>query len=85
MISHSMDDIANHATKVLVLEQGSVFLYDTPQNVFSKAEDLQRIGLSVPSITKICIEINKKGVAIPTSICTEDAFLNWFREGKAHA
>ena len=85
MISHSMDDIANHATKVLVLEQGSVFLYDTPQNVFSKAEDLQRIGLSVPSITKICIEMNRRGAAIPTSICTEDAFLNWFREGKAHA
>ena len=85
MISHSMDDIANHATKVLVLELGSVFLYDTPQNVFSKAEDLQRIGLSVPSITKVCIEMNRRGVAIPTSICTEDAFLNWFREDKAHA
>lgn len=85
MISHSMDDIANHATKVLVLEQGSVFLYDTPQNVFSKAEDLHRIGLSVPNITKICIEMNQKGVRIPTSICTEEAFLNWFREGKAHA
>jgi len=85
MISHSMDDIANHATKVLVLEQGSVFLYDTPQNVFSKVEDLHRIGLSVPNITKICIEMNQKGVRIPTSICTEEAFLNWFREGKAHA
>ncbi|MBR4906285.1 MAG: energy-coupling factor transporter ATPase [Clostridia bacterium] len=85
MISHSMDDIANHATKVLVLEQGSVFLYDTPQIVFSNAEELQRIGLSVPSITKICIEMNRRGVAIPTSICTEDAFLHWFREGKAHA
>ena len=85
MISHSMDDIANHATKVLVLEKGSIFLYDTPQNVFQKAEDLQRIGLSVPSITKICIEMNRKGAAIPTSICTEDAFLNWVREGKAHA
>ena len=85
MISHSMDDIANHATKVLVLEQGSVFLYDTPQNVFSKAEGLQRIGLSVPSITKICIEMNRRGASIPTSICTEDAFMNWFREGKTHA
>ena len=85
MISHSMDDIANHATKVLVLEKGSIFLYDTPQNVFSEAEDLQRIGLSVPSITQICIELNRRGVAIPTSICTEDALMNWFREGRQHA
>lgn len=85
MISHSMDDIANHATKVLVLEQGRLFLYDTPQIVFSKAQDLQKIGLSVPSITKICIELNRKGIGIPTSICTEEAFLNWFREGERHA
>ena len=85
MISHSMDDIANHATKVLVLDRGSVFLYDTPQNVFSKAEELQRIGLSVPSVTKICIEMNRKGIAVPTEICTEDAFLNWIREEQQHA
>jgi energy-coupling factor transport system ATP-binding protein len=85
MISHSMDDIANHATKVLVLEKGSVLMYDTPQNVFSHAEELQRIGLSVPGITKICIELNRKGIMIPASICTEDEFLTWFREGRQHA
>ena len=85
MISHSMDDIANHATKVLVLDRGSVLMYDTPQNVFSNAEALQRIGLSVPSITGICVEMNRRGISIPVSICTEDAFLNWFWEGKQHA
>ena len=85
MISHSMDDIANHATNVLVLEKGSLFLYDTPQNVFCKAQELQEIGLSVPSISKICIEMNEKGVRIPNTICTEEAFLNWFREDKRHA
>ncbi len=85
MISHSMDDIANHATKVLVLEKGSVLMYDTPQSVFSHSEELQRIGLSVPGITKICIELNRKGIMIPASICTEDEFLTWFREGRQHA
>lgn len=85
MISHSMDDIANHATKVLVLDQGSILMYDTPQNVFSKADELQQIGLSVPSITKICVEMNRRGIPIPITICTEDAFLNWFREGRQHA
>lgn len=85
MISHSMDDIANHATKVLVLEQGSVFLYDTPQVVFSHAEELQKIGLSVPSIKKLCIELNQRGVDIPQTICTEQAFMNWIREVKCHA
>ena len=85
MISHSMDDIAKHATKVLVLEQGTVFLYDTPQAVFSHAEALQKIALSVPSITHICIEMNRRGVDIPRTICTESAFMDWIREGKQHA
>lgn len=85
MISHSMDDIANHATKILVLDKGAVFMHDTPQVVFSHADALQKIGLSVPSITKICIEMNRKGVPIPQTICTEESFLNWFREGKIHA
>lgn len=85
MISHSMDDIANHATKVLVLEHGTVLMYDTPQNVFSKADELRRIGLSVPSIKQICMEMNRKGIDVPSSICTEDAFLKWIREEKQHA
>lgn len=85
MISHSMDDIAEHATKVLVLEHGSLYLYDTPQAVFSHTDELESIGLSVPGITKICVEMNRKGVQIPTSICTEKAFMDWIREGKRHA
>ena len=85
MISHSMDDIARHATKVLVLEKGEVALFDTPQNVFSKAKMLERFGLSVPSVTKICVEMNQRGVNIPTTICTEDAFLEWIKGVKKHA
>mgnify|MGYP002865932381 CR=1 FL=1 len=85
MISHSMDDIAKHATKVLVLEQGAIALLDTPQNVFSHAELLESFGLSVPSVTKLCVEMNRRGISIPTTICTREAFLNWFKEGKHHA
>lgn len=85
MISHSMDDIAKHATHVLVLDRGALAMLDTPQNVFSNAEKLYALGLSVPSVTKVCMALNRRGVAIPQTICTEDAFLNWFKEGKAHA
>lgn len=85
MISHSMDDIARHATRVLVLDQGSVDMLDTPQNVFANAEHLNALGLSVPSVTQVCIELNARGVNIPRTICTEEAFLDWFGEGHAHA
>lgn len=85
MISHSMDDIAQHATKVLVLDKGAVCMYDTPQTVFSRADELLKIGLSVPNVTQICLALNRRGVAIPSSICTEEAFIRWFAEGNFHA
>ena len=85
MISHSMDDIARHATRVLVLDKGSVAMLDKPQNVFAHADRLQSLGLSVPSITQVCLALNKRGIAIPNTICTEDAFLRWFEEGCVHA
>ena len=85
MISHSMDDIARHATRVLVLDKGTVAMLDTPQVVFENANRLFALGLSVPSITQICIALNERGVMIPRSICTEDVFLNWFEEEHAHA
>lgn len=85
MISHSMDDIARHATNVLVLDRGTVAMYDTPGNVFARGEELQRLGLSVPTVTQLCIEMNRLGVSIPTTICTRDAFIRWFTEERAHA
>lgn len=85
MVSHSMDDIAKHATKVIVLEQGKIAMHDTPENVFSHASLLESFGLSVPSVTKLCVEMNRKGIAVPTTICTKEALLKWFREEHAHA
>lgn len=85
MISHSMDDIAKHATHVLVLEKGSIAMLDTPQNVFAQAERLYALGLSVPSVTQACMALNRRGVPIPQTICTEEAFLQWFEEERAHA
>ena len=85
MISHSMDDIARHATRVLVLEKGEIAMLDTPQEVFSHAQKLTSLGLSVPSITKLCVEMNRRGVQIPTTICTEEAFMRWFGEVRQHA
>jgi energy-coupling factor transport system ATP-binding protein len=85
MISHSMDDIARHATKVLVLEKGEIAMLDRPQNVFSHADRLESLGLSVPSVTKICTALNRRGVAIPTTICTEEALIEWFKGVKQHA
>ena len=85
MISHSMDDIAAHATQVLVLDKGTIAMLDTPQNVFAQAERLKSLGLSVPSVTQVCIAMHNRGIPIPQTICTEQAFLRWFGEVSVHA
>lgn len=74
MISHSMEDMAKYAEKVVVLRDGSVFLYDTVGEIFKKSELLIESRLSVPQITKLFIELKRRGVNVPDGIYkTEDA------------
>ncbi len=70
IVSHSMEDMAKTADKLLVMNKGSIEMFDTVANVFSNAERLAEIGLDIPHVTKIAIELNKKGFAIPKNIFT---------------
>ena len=69
-ISHIMEEIAEIADKVLVLDSGKTVMFDTPQNVFSKTEELENIGLDVPQITKIMSIIRKKGYNLKEDVVT---------------
>lgn len=53
LVSHSMEDVARFAQKILVMNKGEVFCYDTPPAVFARADEIAAIGLSVPQITKV--------------------------------
>ena len=53
LVSHSMEDIAKLASKVLVMNVGKVFMYDSVDEVFSRSEELREIGLNVPQVSKI--------------------------------
>ena len=72
VVSHSMEDMAMLADKILVLNKGSVVMFDTPKNVFSKREELKKIGLDVPQITKIIHGLIEKGIDLPRDIITVD-------------
>lgn len=72
VVSHSMEDMALLADKILVLNKGSVVMFDTPKNVFSKREELKKIGLDVPQITKIIHGLIEKGIDLPRDIITVD-------------
>ncbi len=69
-VTHSMEDIAKCTQKILVMDHGSVFCYDDTAAVFRRAEELEKIGLSVPQITKICSRLRERGIQLDDNIYT---------------
>ena len=58
------------ADRVLVMSHGQVAMLDTVQAVFSRAEELERIGLTVPAVTKILLLLRQSGVEVSTAVYT---------------
>lgn len=76
IVSHSMDDVARFATKVIVMNNSKVEMTGTVDQVFEKASRLREIGLSVPQITEIFIKLREKGYNVSEKIYTvEQGFL----------
>ncbi len=74
LVSHSMEDIARVADRVLVLNNGSVAMFESTDRIFSQASELENMGLSVPSVTKIFAKLRERGFAVPDTVYTvEDA------------
>jgi len=73
IVSHSMEDVAKFAQKVLVMNQSRVFLYDTVEAVFSHAKELAQIGLAVPQITQVMMELAARGYDVDPNVYTVEA------------
>lgn len=73
LVSHSMEDIAKYASKVLVMNQSQVHLYDDVERVFAHADEIGQMGLAVPQITRICGGLSAGGVAINPHTYTVEA------------
>ncbi len=75
LVSHNMEDIARISDRVLVMNSSEAVMFDTPQNVFSRADELKAIGLRIPEITEITMKLRAAGVPLPSGILTvEEAF-----------
>ena len=64
MVSHSMDDVAMFADRIAVLDQGSLFMVDTPEAVFSHSAELLEMGLNLPQATQLVRALRTRGVEI---------------------
>ena len=70
LVSHSMEDIAKYADKVLVMHRAKVAMYDTVEKVFARAPELLELGLSVPQVTQIFLKLREMGLDIQTDVYT---------------
>lgn len=74
LVSHSMEDVAKLADRILVMNSGSIEMFDTPSKIFENAERLSQIGLNVPQITQVCDRLRAAGMPLAGGIYTiEDA------------
>lgn len=72
LVSHSMEDIARLADRIIVMNNSHLVMFDKTREVFSHGRELEKIGLRVPQITKIMLELKEKGYDVPDGILTVD-------------
>ena len=72
LVSHSMEDIVKYAGKVLVMNKSRLFCYDTVDRVFARTEELAKIGLDVPQVTRMSHILKSLGTDIGNDIYTTE-------------
>lgn len=70
LVSHSMEDIAKFATRLIVIDEGKIAMDGDPHTVFSRADELEEMGLSIPQVTKLMREIKRSGADIDDHVIT---------------
>ncbi len=84
MVSHSMNDVARLSDRLLVLSGAHIAMAGTPDEVFRRADELEKIGLDIPEITRIFLRLRAKGLPVEPVYTMEQAIvaLKKLKEGK---
>ncbi len=72
LVSHSMEDVAKTVSKILVMGESNVLMYDTPEHVFAKAKELTDMGLTVPQITRVFLRLKEMGIDFNDEVYSVD-------------
>ena len=85
LVSHSMEEIARYADRIVVLARGKTLMDGTPREVFSRGSELMKAGLDVPQTTRIAMELRRRGLAVDPAVYTveelRDALLAMWKGG----
>ena len=81
-VTHSMEDAARMADRIVVMERGRILLDGTPEEIFCHADELVQAGLNIPQVTQVFRELRKRGVEIPGNVYTVEQALDVLRRRK---
>lgn len=84
LVSHSMDDIAKYADRIIVMNQGEVMYNDVPKKVFAHYKELEQVGLAAPQVTYIMHELKAHGLNVNTEATTIEEAADSIMEVMAH-
>ena len=69
-VTHSMEYAAQMAQRIVVMDRGRILMDGTPEDVFARADELIAAGLDVPQVTRVFLELKKRGVNVDTAVYT---------------
>jgi energy-coupling factor transport system ATP-binding protein len=81
-VTHSMEDAAKMADRIIVMERGKILLQGTPEEIFCHADELVQAGLNIPQVTQVFSELRRRGVDIPGNVYTVEQALDVLRTRK---
>ena len=67
-VSHNMEQVALHAKRIVVMNDGKVAMDDTTRNIFARGDELEKMGLKVPQVTSVMHELKSAGLDVDTSV-----------------
>ncbi|ACB83825.1 energy-coupling factor transporter ATPase [Natranaerobius thermophilus] len=70
LVTHSMEDVARLAERLIVMHQGKIHLDNSPGEIFMKADTLESLGLGVPEVTSLMQTLQKQGYKVPADVFT---------------
>ena len=87
MVSHSMDDMARLATRLIVMSEGRIVADGLPREIFAREDMMTSIGLDVPAAARLCAQLRAKGYDLPADLFKpeelKEQLLRLWKEGSA--
>ena len=89
MVSHSMDDVAQLAERVMVMHRGHLVMDGRPEEIFTRGEELRKMGLDVPQVVQLGEQLRARGYEIPEQVYRmedmRELLIRLLKKGEYHA